>query len=392
MEQAESTTEKNRQDYQLIYVVFILTAFLLIYTYLVYPYFLKRKAGGKTLRLETFTREDDLPEVHILIPVQNEEKVIGDKLNSILLSAYPKEKIYIHIGLDNCTDSTKNVIESGFSEAVHLVEFSERQGKPSVLNQMVAGQNFKDNALLLLTDASVLFSENTIFELVKYFKDEQVGLVDANIQPKRVTNENENLYWEYENRIKEDETLVYHCITGPSGGCYAIRKSLFTSVPANFLVDDFYIGFSIAVRQYHTLFNKEAVCYEDIITGWKQEFTRKIRIATGNFQNLWRFKKQALNPFGMPGFVFLSHKVLRWKTPFLLLILYYILLLEWTLPVLLLTITLPLLDLLLGVLGAQLKPLRRFHYFLLMNAAVFIGFVRFCIGVKSNIWQPTVRN
>ncbi len=384
--------EKNSQDYQLIYVVFILTAFLLIYTYILYPYFLKKKAAGKTLSLKAFTRQDDLPEIHILIPVQNEEKVIAEKLNSILRSAYPKERIRIYIGLDNCTDSTKAIIESGFSDSVHLTEFSERQGKPSVLNRLVAGQDFKDNTLLLLTDANVLFSENTIFELVKYFRDEQVGLVDANIQPKRVTNENENLYWDYENSIKEDETLVFHCITGPSGGCYAIRKSLFMPVPSNFLVDDFYIGFSIAVRQYHTLFNKEAVCYEDIITGWKQEFTRKIRIATGNFQNLWHFKKQALNPFGMPGFVFLSHKVLRWKTPFLLLLLYYILLLECTLPVLLLTIGLPLLDLLFAIVGTQLKPLRRFHYFLLMNMAVFIGFIRFCSGVKSNVWQPTVRS
>lgn len=384
--------EKNSQDYQLIYVVFILTAFLLIYTYILYPYFLKKKAAGKTLSLKAFTRQDDLPEIHILIPVQNEEKVIAEKLNSILRSAYPKERIRIYIGLDNCTDSTKAIIESGFSDSVHLTEFSERQGKPSVLNRLVAGQDFKDNTLLLLTDANVLFSENTIFELVKYFRDEQVGLVDASIQPKRVTNENENLYWDYENRIKEDETLVFHCITGPSGGCYAIRKSLFMPVPSNFLVDDFYIGFSIAVRQYHTLFNKEAVCYEDIITGWKQEFTRKIRIATGNFQNLWHFKKQALNPFGMPGFVFLSHKVLRWKTPFLLLLLYYILLLECTLPVLLLTIGLPLLDMLFAIVGTQLKPLRRFHYFLLMNMAVFIGFIRFCAGVKSNVWQPTVRS
>lgn len=384
--------EKNSQDYQLIYVVFILTAFLLIYTYILYPYFLKKKAAGKTLSLKAFTRQDDLPEIHILIPVQNEEKVIAEKLNSILRSAYPKERIRIYIGLDNCTDSTKAIIESGFSDSVHLTEFSERQGKPSVLNRLVAGQDFKDNALLLLTDANVLFSENTIFELVKYFRDEQVGLVDANIQPKRVTNENENLYWDYENSIKEDETLVFHCITGPSGGCYAIRKSLFMPVPPNFLVDDFYIGFSIAVRQYHTLFNKEAVCYEDIITDWKQEFTRKIRIATGNFQNLWHFRKQALNPFGMPGFVFLSHKVLRWKTPFLLLLLYYILLLECTLPLLLLTIGLPLLDLLFAIVGTQLKPLRRFHYFLLMNMAVFIGFIRFCSGVKSNVWQPTVRS
>lgn len=377
----------------MILVVLILVVLLLTYTYVLYPLLLKRKAAGKSLAVERYTTQDDLPEVYIIIPARNEEKVIADKLNSILQSAYPKEKVKIYIGLDNCTDATKTIIEQSFAlPSVHLVEFPERQGKPSVLNQLVAGSGFKEEDLLIFTDANVLFSPNTIFELVSYFKDARVGLVDSNILPKRITNENEHLYWNYENRIKADESLVYAIIPGPSGGCFAIRKKLFTPVPDNFLVDDFFIGFSIATKGYRSLFNTEAVCYEDVITNWRQEFSRKIRIATGNFQNLWYFRKYASNPFSTAGFVFFSHKVLRWVTPFLLLVLYYIVLLECTLFTVLATLLLPAVDALLFALNTEFKPLRRFNYFIVMNVAVFIGFVRFCMGVKSNIWQPTVRS
>jgi len=376
----------------LIVGVFIVVLFLLIYAYILYPKWLRKKADGKSIQLAAYTLQDELPSLNIIIPVCNEEKVIEEKLFSILQSNYPKDKITIFIGLDNCTDKSKTIINNQFNlPNIHVVEFSERQGKPAVLNQIVQDKISNKNAILILTDANVIFTENTIFELVKYFKEEQIGLVDSNIKAKNITNENEKDYWNYETEIKQNESIVYSIIPGPSGGCYAIRGNLFSTIPANFVVDDFYIGFNIITQKYKAILNKEAVCFEDIITSWKQEFVRKIRIATGNFQNLWKFKKYALNPFSDIGFIFLSHKVLRWKTPFLLLIMYYILLLEFTLLILIVTLFLPIIDLILFTFGFEFKPLRRLNYFIVMNIAVFIGFIKFCKGVKTNVWQPTTR-
>lgn len=364
----------------------------MIYTYILYPSFLRKKAKGKTLKFQAYCQTDDLPFVNIVIPVCNEEKIIEEKLKSIFSTNYPAEKFIVYIGLDNCTDGTLSIIQSKFSQSnIVLKEFLERQGKPSILNQIVA-QLSEEDSILILTDANVLFSENTIFELVKYFKDSAIGLVDANIQPRKVSNSNEQAYWNYENEIKQNESLVYGIIPGPSGGCYAIRKSLFTAVPSNFLVDDFFIGFSIATKQYKTILNKAAVCYEDVITNWRQEFSRKTRIASGNFQNLWYFKKYTLKIFTDTGKVFLSHKVLRWKTPFFLLIIYYILLLKYTLFILIVTLFLPIIDALLLTFDFNFKHLRRFFYFIIMNIAVFIGFFKFCKGIKTNVWQPTTRN
>jgi cellulose synthase/poly-beta-1,6-N-acetylglucosamine synthase-like glycosyltransferase len=354
--------------------------------------FLRKKANTKAIQFAEYTTHDNLPNISIVIPIHNEENVITEKLNSILSSNYPSDKIKIFLGLDNCTDKTKSIIEHQFNLTnIQVVEFAERQGKPAILNHIVQDEISDKESILILTDANVIFTKNTVFELVKYFKDKRIGLVDSNIVAKNVTNKNESDYWNYETAIKLDESKVYGIIPGPSGGGYAIRCNLFATIPSNFLVDDFYIGFTIITQSYNVILNKDAICYEDIITNWKQEFFRKIRIATGNFQNLWKFKKYAFNIFSDVGFVFISHKIIRWKTPFLLLIIYYILLLEFTLFILIVTLFLPIIDLILFTFGIEFKPLRRFSYFIIMNIAVFIGFIKFCKGVKTNVWQPTTR-
>ncbi len=336
---------------------------------------------------------DELPKVCVVIPVHNESAVIADKLRSVLDTDYPLQKLHILIGLDACTDDSGSVIAQAFPAhpAVQSVAFAERKGKPAMLNSLIQSHLPDNNAIVIFTDANVFFRRDTIPELVRYFADERVGLVDAVVLPRQADNEMEKDYWQFESRLKLAESKAYATIPGPSGACYAIRAKLYTPVPDNFLVDDFFIGFSIAAAGYHTLLNEKAVCTEDWMTDWRQEFTRKSRIAAGNFQNLWYFKKQAWRLTSAPGFVFFSHKVLRWKTPFFLLILYYLLLLKFTLFILIVTFILPIVDVFLFTFGVPFKPLRRFHYFIIMNAAVLAGFIKFCKGIKSNVWQPTQR-
>ena len=50
------------------------------------------------------------------------------------------------------------------------------------------------------------------------------------------------------------------------------------------------------------------------------EFRRKVRISSGNFQNLFFFKGMLLRFWRPLAFCFWSHKVFRWFTPFFLMI------------------------------------------------------------------------
>ncbi|HPY82909.1 MAG TPA: hypothetical protein PLU45_06090, partial [Bacteroidales bacterium] len=143
-----------------------------------------------------------------------------------------------------------------------------------------------------------------------------------------------------------------------------------------------------------------ATCHEDISNIIQEEFKRKVRISIGNFQNLSSFWKLMLNPFSSKGFSFISHKVLRWITPFLLLlcilcsvllfsknILYsYLFFIQIGL------LLLPIIDVILKSFHIHNAVLRFFTHFYSMNTALFVGFFRFLKGVESNVWQPTKRN
>ena len=224
----------------------------------------------------------------------------------------------------------------------------------------------------------------------------------------------ESSYISREVRIKTNESNIFGTMMGPFGGCYAIRKKLYQPVPENFLVDDFYINMKILEQGYKSINNTDAIVYEDVSNNLKDEFNRKIRIATGNFQNLQTFSHLLWLGIGVKSkkiaseihfskisltYTFLSHKVLRWIIPFLIILMtislfflinikiYFLALLGF-----LLTLILPIIDLLFKKINIHISILRFVTHFYSMNLALFVGFFRFLNGVKSGIWKPTKRN
>jgi len=384
-------------------VLFILSAFLVFYTYVFFPWLIELISGKSKMNADVYPDSDACPSVSILIAAFNEEKVIEAKLTSILNSNFPSDKFEILIGSDASTDRTADLVKA-FSTSdprIKLHEFELRRGKPSVVNDLV---DLSQNELIILTDANVLFEEGAIFNLLRHFKNSKIGLVGANIlnvgQMKDGISHQETSYIARENRIKYFEGIRWGVMMGPFGGCFALRKSLYKSVPANFLVDDFYICMQILKQNFNCINELKAICYEDVSNDIKQEYRRKARISAGNFQNLREFSSYLLRPFSPAGFCFISHKVLRWLTPFFLLISllslgvlscthnFYAFLLIGEL-FLLFT---PLLDAMLSKLGLHWKLLRFVSYFSYMNLALLKGFFRFINGIQSSVWTPTVRN
>ncbi|HPX76730.1 MAG TPA: hypothetical protein PLW77_09115, partial [Bacteroidales bacterium] len=130
------------------------------------------------------------------------------------------------------------------------------------------------------------------------------------------------------------------------------------------------------------------------------EFRRKVRIATGNFQNLKEFKHFLWPPWTGLAFSFLSHKVLRWITPIFLILawginFYLAFLSNFYLVLFCLynfVLLLPLVDYLLKKINIHNVFLRFITHFLSMNVALLTGMFRAMKGVKSNVWKPTKRN
>lgn len=383
----------------------------LFHSYFFYPLLLRRLAGGKPGNSLVYQKTDELPFVSVIMSVYNEEKVIEEKLLSLLGQDYPPGKMQVYVGSDCSTDATDMIVSSWAlkEERIRFFPFRERRGKPRMLNELVA-LAFADRPAdpghaLLITDANVILSDAVVYELVKHFRNERMAFVDAHMVHTGMKSGGisraENIYIASEVLLKHYEGLVWGKMIGPFGGCYALRSTYFTEVPDTFLVDDFYIAMRSFERGGDAINDLKAVCFEAVSHEIREEYRRKARISAGNFQNLVTFRHLWWPPFRPLAFAFFSHKVLRWLGPFLLAgILVTLSVLALTgnlffrtlLSIMVIGITLlPAIDYGLKFFGINILPLRGLRYFLIMNLALLEGFIKFVKGIESNVWEPPKR-
>lgn len=393
-------------------ILFFLALFALVHSYLIYPLILRILAKGKTNNTEVFSREEDLPFVSVIMSLYNEEKVVAQKLQTLFCQNYPADKRLIFIGSDGSSDQTNTIVAAmtNGKPGVFFFPFSMRRGKPGVINHLVdiALQHHPPGPghILLITDASVMLSRDVTFHLAKHFRNPDIAVVDAFMEhtglEEQGISRSEDRYISREVQVKLLESIVWRKMIGPFGGCYMLRSDYFNQVPANFLVDDFFITMKVFERGALAINEPEALCHEPVSHDWREEYRRKARISAGNFQNMVLFRRLWWPPITPLGFAFFSHKILRWLGPFFLAamtlsgaiaawngnFLYRFLFLCVTAP----AILMPLADLLLKRFGANCMILRNVRYFMLMNLALLQGFFRFVKGIRSNVWEPTKRH
>ncbi|MCA0430574.1 MAG: glycosyltransferase [Bacteroidetes bacterium] len=383
--------------YNLLQIIFIVSVSLIIYTYALYPFiviilskiFKKSNLG---------TTENFQPNVAIIMAAYNEDKIISQKLDSIFNTNYPLNKIKIYIGNDSSTDNTELIIKNYQQkhENITIVNFKARSGKIKIINELY---KLVTEPVLIFTDANVLFTTNTINNLISPLNTTTVATAAKII--KTIKNANgiafqEIEYLNYENKIKLAESKLFKTVIGIEGGCFAINKTYFPTIPDNFIVDDFYVTLSIIKKHKNISFAFNAICYEDTSTQSDVEFKRKVRISTGNFQNLFAFKSLLAQFWRGSVLAYISHKVIRWNVPFLMLIsllttailalnskLYFLLFFAQ-----LILIQIAVIVNLFNIKFSLLKFISHFYY---MNFALFLGFKNYIKGVKTSIWEPTKR-
>jgi len=403
-------------DMIILQIVFWFCVCCVFHSYVFYPLLLRIVATRKPNNQEVFEQQaENLPVVSFLMSLYNEQAVINEKMQSLLQTQYPTHKWQVFIGSDCSDDATDTLVQKYADQAanVHFFPFEKRRGKPSVINDLAAKAMQQNGTasqhILIISDANVLLTAATVYQLVKHFKNPTIGLVDSNILPphkaqlgKEGIAALEKQYISGEVYLKHLEGKAWGRTMGPLGGCYAFRAQHFRPIPANYLVDDFYVAMRVFEQGGKAINELKAVCYESVPNNIAEEFRRKARISAGNFTNLATFKHLLWPPTSSLGFAFLSHKVLRWLGPFFILTAYSMLALLtfyyqnlfYTILFLLMNIGLfgvPLLDMFFQKMNLNLVVLRYITYFNAMNLALFKGFFKYLKGVQNGIWQPTKR-
>lgn len=297
--------------------IFWLSAFGLFYIYLGYPLLIWLLAK---IRPRPVRKGECNEMVSVVIAAHNEEAVIANKIRSLLASRDAGRITEIIVGSDGSTDRTPAVCREVNDPRVRVVEFAARRGKASVLNDLIPQCK---SAIVVLTDARQDVHPDAIGALLSNFADPEVGVVSGELVFRSsgadggATAAGMGAYWEYEKLIRKSESRA-GSVPGATGALYAIRRNVFRPIPADTLLDDVLIPMQAVVSGGRCVFEPGAIVWDDPSGSPAEESVRKRRTFAGVLQ-LAGLHPDWLCPGVTPiWWEFLSHKLLRLLSPFLL--------------------------------------------------------------------------
>ena len=307
-------------------ILFWISLFIVFYTYIGYGIILYILVKIKELFHKPIKyhlpNDELLPEVTLFITAFNEEDIVDEKMQNSIELNYPKSKLNIVWVTDGSDDRTNERLEKWPQATTYFQP--ARQGKTAAMNR---GMHFINTPIVIFTDANTMLNDNAIREIVFAFMNPKVGCVAGE---KRIAVHDkdgaaaggEGIYWKYESTLKQLDSRLYSAV-GAAGELFAVRKELFEQMETDTLLDDFILSMRITMKGYIIAYCKEAYAIESGSANMVEEEKRKVRIAAGGLQSIWRLRP-LLNIFKYTtlSFQYTSHRVLRWSiTPILLFLL-----------------------------------------------------------------------
>lgn len=378
-------------------IIFWTSCFFIFYNYAGYALLIGLINKLKREKKDS-TAHDFRPSVSFIVAAFNEEDCIEKKLINSLNQNYPANKIEFIFITDGSSDGTMDIIRR--YPAVQLLHQPERQGKSAAINRAVSMAN---NDILIFSDANTFLNEEATAMITRHYRLSNVGGVAGEkkvIAASGAADEvgaGEGLYWKYESMLKQLDSDFYS-VVGAAGELFSLRRELFEPVADNVILDDFIISMKVAQKGYRIVYEPKAYAMELPSFSLVDEQKRKIRIAAGGFQAMVMLSSLLLWKQPRLSFLYISHRLMRWTTSPVCLIL-----------ALLSSAVLFLFDhsLLYGLLflgqvsfyimallanQIHLKPFRLAYYFVFMNLSVIQGFFRFLRGKQPAAWEKAKRN
>ena len=295
----------------LFVVAVILIWFMIAYQFVLTVYgfinFIKSLKEQKEIDKMKF----DYPSCSILIPAHNEEKVIGNTIESMLKLIYPKEKMQIIVINDGSTDSTKNIIQS-FAEKdsrVELYDIPKGEGGKGKSRTLNIGIRAAKGEIIAIYDADNTPDKNSLRYLVaQLLLHKELGAV---LDKFRTINKNRNLLTKFINI----ETLSFqsmlqagrwqlHNVSTLPGTNFVMWSWLIKKLNGwdeEALTEDSELSIRIYEEGYKIKFIPYAITYEQEPESWKVWIKQRMRWVRGNnyvitkfFKDIPKFKNRRL--------------------------------------------------------------------------------------------------
>ncbi|MBI2733545.1 MAG: glycosyltransferase family 2 protein [Aquabacterium sp.] len=300
---------------------------LFLYSYLVYPLLLAVVAGLAQFRRDVayaFGKAErraeasfEWPQVAVVIAAYNEQKHIAERVQNLLSLDYPADRLAIYIGSDGSRDDTGRILQTFSDPRLNVFLFEQNRGKAYVLNDLVSRTG---EAVVVFSDANTFFAPDALKQLMRPFADEAVGCVSGELHLTSAGGNNQDgLYWRVEQFLKFFESRIGGAL-GANGAIYAIRRRFWVPLRPDTICDDFCIAMNVSAAGGRIVYTPAARAEEEMPESIGDEYHRRIRIGIGNFQALVRSPEYLTRTSWGTRWSYVSHKVLRWLAPHLILL------------------------------------------------------------------------
>lgn len=263
-----------------------------------------------------------LRSVTVIVATRDDSESVASRVADVLAADYGDGPLDAVVAVDaSVSDATRSGLDRLAGNRVTVVSGDAPGGKASALN---AGMRVATGDVIVFTDVQQRFEPDTIRLLVDALRaDARVRIVGGALQlpgdapgAQRTPVE---WYWAMERRLRAGEARI-HSTIGVSGSIYAMHREAWAPLPASLILDDVYVPMRAVLRGERVGYVLDARAWDVRRTDAVQEGQRKVRTLTGNFQ-LVAWLPALLLPTRNPVWLqFVSHKLLRLATPWLLLV------------------------------------------------------------------------
>jgi cellulose synthase/poly-beta-1,6-N-acetylglucosamine synthase-like glycosyltransferase len=315
-----------------------------------------------------------LPLVSLIVAAHNEESVIEQKVANVRELDWPRERLELIVACDGCSDRTATLAKAAGAD---LVLELPRCGKVRAQDEAVAQAR---GAILAFSDANSSWDRAALRLLLGALADERTGYACGQVRysagdPDATSQE--GVYWRYELALRALESRLCS-ITAGNGAIYALPRKAYMIVDP-IMGHDLALPYRMLKRGLRARYVAEAVAVEKMVPTIEGELARKRRMMAHTWPILLR--GGMLCPRGYPPGYYLmiiSHRLLRYATPFLHLIAFGANLAAVALgagPLLIATLCLQGATLLAAALGDRVsrRPLLIARHYLLSTAAIALG-------------------
>lgn len=256
------------------------------------------------------------PRVTCVLATRDAPETVQARVRDFLAQDYPADRLEVVVGIDAGAAAALLPLLDLADGRVTVVAGDDPGGKCPALNAAVRAAR---GDVLLFSDARQAFDPGVARKLVAALAaDPRLGATSGRLLlPADDRASLFRLYSRYELALRDAEARL-HSAVGVSGSVYAMWRALWRPLPAGLILDDVFVPMRLVLEGRRVGFVADACAHETRRVGAKQEFHRKVRTLTGNYQ-LCAWLPGVLAPWRNPIWLqFLCHKLLRLLLPFAL--------------------------------------------------------------------------